>query len=129
MNEQRRAENMERIKKLCSQDFGDKFRKRNSSLQYMTSATHRDTVYNAADKDFLERRKKELGVTNNDILMIFSNLVGRVITDATLRRKLAGKSDFTATEIMVLSLILEIEPYDLIECFHLLPKEHSQNDF
>ena len=81
----------------------------------------RDSVYNAADKDFLEYRKKELGLTNSDILMIFNNLLGRVITDATLRRKMSGKSDFTASEIMALALILDMTPNDVLECFHLFP--------
>lgn len=97
-------------------DFGSR-----TKVQYAQSATSRDTVYNAADKDFLECRKRELGITNSDILMIFNNLVGRVITDATLRRKLAGKSDFTATEILVLAIILEMSPREIIEYFHLMP--------
>lgn len=122
MDNEKRAENRERIKRLCSAEFGAKFREDNPSLKCAQSAACRDSVYNAAEKDFLEQRKAELGITNNDILMIFNNLVGRVITDATLRRKLAGKSDFTATEIMVLATILELEPYDVLDCFHLFPK-------
>ena len=65
--------------------------------------------------------KGELGLTNSDILMIFNNLLGRVITDATLRRKMAGKSDFNASEIVALALILEMTPRDVLECFHLYP--------
>lgn len=114
--------NRERIKELCSLSLGEKFKEANPSLRYTQSAAQRDKVYNAADKDFLEARKEELDVTNADILMIFDNLVGRVITDATLRRKLAGKSDFTATEIMVLALILDLRPDEILEYFHLLPK-------
>jgi len=53
--------------------------------------------------------------------MIFNNLLGRVITDATLRRKMSGKSDFTASEIMALALILDMTPNDVLECFHLFP--------
>ncbi len=78
-------------------------------------------LYVNTDKDFLECRKRELGIANSDILIIFNNLVGRVITDATLRRKLAGKSDFTATEILVLAIILEMSPREIIEYFHLMP--------
>lgn len=122
MDNERRKANRERIERLRSLDFSKQFREYNRSLQYSKSAAHRDTVYNAADKDFLEARKVALGVTNADILMIFDNLVGRVITDATLRRKLAGKSDFTATEIMVLSLILDLRTDEIIEYFHLLPQ-------
>lgn len=122
MDNERRKANRERIERLRSLDFSKQFREHNRSLQYSKSAAHRDTVYNAADKDFLEARKVALGVTNADILMIFDNLVGRVITDATLRRKLAGKSDFTATEIMVLSLILDLRTDEIIEYFHLLPQ-------
>lgn len=114
-------ENRERIKELCSLDFGKRFKEANPSLRYSQSAAHRVTVCNAADKDFLEARKVALGVTNADILMIFDNLVGRVITDATLRRKLAGKSDFTATEIMVLARILELSPDEVLQCFNLFP--------
>ena len=121
MDANKRQENRERIAFLCSAEFANRFREQNKSLQYAQSATSRDTVYNAADKDFLECRKRELGITNSDILMIFNNLVGRVITDATLRRKLAGKSDFTATEILVLAIILEMSPREIIEYFHLLP--------
>lgn len=121
MDNERQRANRERIERLRSLDFGKQFREHNKSLQYSKSAAHRDTVYNAANKDFLEARKVALGVTNADILMIFDNLVGRVITDATLRRKLAGKSDFTATEIMVLARILELSPDEVLQCFNLYP--------
>ena len=122
MDKTRWQKNRERIKELCSLALGEKFKEVNTSLRYTQSDAHRDKVYNAADKDFLEARKEELDITNADILMIFDNLVGRVITDATLRRKLAGKSDFTATEIMVLALILDLRPDEILEYFHLLPK-------
>lgn len=121
MDNERQRANRERIERLRSLDFGKQFREHNRSLQYSKSAAHRDTVYNAANKDFLEARKVALGVTNADILMIFDNLVGRVITDATLRRKLAGKSDFTATEIMVLARILELSPDEVLQYFNLYP--------
>lgn len=121
MDNERQRANRERIERLRSLDFGKQFREHNKSLQYSKSAAHRDTVYNAANKDFLEARKVALGVTNADILMIFDNLVGRVITDATLRRKLAGKSDFTATEIMVLARILELSPDEVLQYFNLYP--------
>ncbi len=121
-NKQRRVENMERIKTLCSLEFAKQFKEKNRSLKISTSATCRDSAFNAVDKDFFENRKKELDVTNNDILMIFNNLVGRVITDATLRRKLSGKSDFTTTEILVLAIILEMTPNEIIEYFHLIPQ-------
>ena len=114
-------ENRERIKELCSLDFGQWFKEANPSLRRSQTATRRDTVYNAANKGFLEARKEELGITNADILMIFDNLVGRVITDATLRRKLAGKSDFTATEILVLAQILQLSREEVINWFHLFP--------
>lgn len=122
MDSSKRQENRERIALLCSAEFANQFREHNRNLHYQQTAACRDTVYNAADKDFLESRKRELGVTNSDILMIFNNLVGRVITDATLRRKLAGRSDFTATEILVLAIILVMTPNEIIGCFHLLPE-------
>lgn len=121
MDKTKIQENRERLNALCSPKTAEQFREKNKSLKYFQSATCRDSVYNAADKDYLEYRKKELGLTNSDILMIFNNLLGRVITDATLRRKMSGKSDFTASEIMALALILDMTPNDVLECFHLYP--------
>ena len=122
MDKTRWKENRERIKALCDLGFGEWFKTANPRLHYVESDTRRDRVYNTADKDFMEARKEELGITNADILMIFDNLVGRVITDATLRRKLAGKSDFTATEILVLSQILQLTPDEVLSCFNLYPE-------
>lgn len=122
MDKNKMQENRERLNALCSPKTAEQFREKNTSLVYSQSATCRDSVYNAADKDFLEYRKKELGITNSDILMAFYNLLGRVITDATLRRKMAGKSDFTASEILALALILEMSPDEILNCFHLYPK-------
>lgn len=122
MDKNKIQENRERLNALCSPKTSEQFREKNTSLVYSQSATCRDSVYNAADKDFLEYRKKELGITNSDILMAFYNLLGRVITDATLRRKMAGKSDFTASEILALALILEMSPDEILHCFHLYPK-------
>ena len=121
-------ENRKRVKAMLSDTYGPAFMQDNQPFNTETTATGKVVLRNPCDNLTLERKKWELSLTNNDILMLFRSLSNGSdgITAATLNRKLQGEIDFNSSEIFLLSTILELSPSEILSIFHLCPNQHNQ---
>ena len=99
------AQNKKRLHEMLSPFFGPAFMQDNHPFNTVTTATGKVMFRNPVDYEALDKRKWELSLTNNDILMLFRSLSNGSdgITAATLTRKLQGEIDFTAGEILLLA--------------------------
>ena len=124
----RYAENRKRIKEMLSSHYGSAFMQENHPFSTVTTAAGKVMFRNPVDCDEINKRKWELSLTNNDILMLFRSLSNDSdgITVATLTRKLQGEMDFTSSEILLLSQILRLSGEEVLRIFNLLPKQHNQ---
>ena len=124
----RYAENKKRIREMLSPFYGPAFMQDNVPFGTVTTAAGKVMFRNPVDYDAVDRKKWEMSLTNNDILMLLRSLSGDSdgITAATLSRKLQGETDFTASEILLLAHVLDLTDEEILSIFRLRPNRHNQ---
>lgn len=117
------AANRERLIKMLETDEGRAFRQGNPNFTAESSTSGRVQFLNPANSRVLDQKKLALGFTNNDIIDLMDNLCGQrnCMSIPTFIRKMRGKADFTASEILLLAEIFDLSGPEILEIFHLLP--------
>ena len=122
------ANNRKRIKELLLPTYGPAFMQDNYPFTTVTTATGKVMCRNPVDYDALDKKKWEMSLTNNDILMLLRSLSNGSdgITAATLTRKLQGDMDFSTSEVMLLAHAFNLTDEEILSIFRLRPNRHNQ---
>jgi|GEM_PF-5401378 len=119
LSKEDRIRNKKRLEYMMSNKFASDFRRYNHHIRVIEH-NGKKLYYNPANIAFLEIKKREKGLSNNDILRIMKGL-GVSLSAITFSRKMNGKSDFTAIEMLCLIQILELDINEIIAAFNLIP--------
>lgn len=126
LSKEDKLRNKQRLEFMLTDEYRTNFRQYNNHVREVEK-NGKTLYYNPVNIGFLELKKREKGLSNNDIIKVMETSMGVSLSPITFSRKMRGESDFTSFEMLCIINILELEINEIIAAFNLIPSSLDES--